>query len=73
MNLNLPEILGHRGLFHTPFFALLFLIPGIILLFTKKREYSTYLFIIAWGIILAYLITEIKGLKNTIGEGKQNA
>ena len=52
LNLNLPEILGHRGLFHTPFFALLFLIPGIILLFTKKREYSTYLFIIAWGIIL---------------------
>jgi|SRR3989344_110215 len=29
--------------------------------------------LIAWGIILAYLITEIKGLKNTIGEGKQNA
>ncbi|HLD11056.1 MAG TPA: metal-dependent hydrolase [Candidatus Nanoarchaeia archaeon] len=52
LKMPLPNLLDHRGIFHTPFFALIFFIPGIILFFTKKRNIAIYLLIATFGIML---------------------
>ncbi len=51
LGLSTP-LLIHRGITHTPFFALLFLVPGIILFMRKKHKLATYFFVIAFGIFM---------------------
>lgn len=53
--------LGHRTITHTPFFALLFLIPGLILWMQNGRRKKTgkialYLFVITFGIAMHLLL-----------------
>ena len=45
-------MLQHGGLTHTPFFALIFLIPAIILWRKKKHKTAVYFFVITFGILL---------------------
>jgi len=49
---SVPILLQHRGITHTPFFALLFLIPGIILWKKKKHKYAVYFFVATFAILL---------------------
>jgi len=44
--------LAHRTLTHTPLFALIFLLPGIILWYKKNHKVSMYFFVITFGILL---------------------
>jgi len=44
------DIFTHGGIFHTPIFALIFLIPGLILWKNKKHELAMYCFVLAFGI-----------------------
>lgn len=43
--------LMHRGFTHTPLFALIFLLPGIILWKNKKQKEAMYFFVAAFGIL----------------------
>ncbi len=54
-------IMQHGGLTHTPFFALIFLIPGIILWKKKKHKISFYFFVITFGIIFHILLDYLFG------------
>jgi membrane-bound metal-dependent hydrolase YbcI (DUF457 family) len=47
-----PMLLRHGGITHTPLFALLFLIPGIILWKKKQHIKAMNWFVIAFGIFL---------------------
>jgi membrane-bound metal-dependent hydrolase YbcI (DUF457 family) len=51
LNLFGLEII-HRTITHTPLFALLFLIPGVILWSKKKHNLAMYFFVISFGILL---------------------
>ncbi|MCX6815003.1 MAG: metal-dependent hydrolase [Candidatus Aenigmarchaeota archaeon] len=51
-NLNIPALLQHGGITHTPFFAFLFLIPAAILWKSKKHRQSAYFFVAAFAILL---------------------
>jgi len=46
----------HRTITHTPFFALIFLIPGFILWKQKKHKVAVYFFVISFGIMLHILL-----------------
>jgi len=48
--------LGHRTITHTPFFALLFLIPAIILWHHKKHKHAMYFFVTTFGILMHLLL-----------------
>jgi len=43
--------IGHGTLTHTPFFGLIFLIPGFILL-RKNHKVATYFFVICFGVLV---------------------
>ncbi|MBT7902315.1 metal-dependent hydrolase [Candidatus Woesearchaeota archaeon] len=51
-NWTIPQFLQHGGITHTPFFAILFLIPGLILWVEKKQKFAAYSFVLAFGIFL---------------------
>ncbi len=55
------ELLKHGGIFHTPFFGLIFLVPAIILLYKKKHKFSTYFFVISFGIFLHIFLDFVLG------------
>jgi len=42
----------HQSVTHTPLFALIFLIPGLILWHNKKHKTAMYFFVICFGIFL---------------------
>ncbi len=42
----------HGGFFHTPFFGLLFLIPGWYFWEKKEHKIATYFFVMTFGVIL---------------------
>jgi membrane-bound metal-dependent hydrolase YbcI (DUF457 family) len=44
--------LAHRTITHTPIFALLFLIPGLILWYNKKHKLATLFLVATFGILL---------------------
>lgn len=46
------SLLAHRGLTHTPFFAFLFLIPGLVLWYKKKHRLAVLFFVTSLGIFL---------------------
>ncbi len=46
----------HRGLTHTPFFALIFLIPAFILWKKRKHKKAMYFFVIAFGILMHVML-----------------
>ena len=50
-NFNLPEILQHGYLTHTPLFGLIFLIPAFIFIKKKKPKIAMYFFVITFGIL----------------------
>lgn len=51
-NFSVPWLIRHGGITHTPFFGLLFLIPGIMLWKRFKHKQAMYFFVIAFGILL---------------------
>ncbi|MEK6948874.1 MAG: metal-dependent hydrolase [Nanoarchaeota archaeon] len=57
--------LMHRGFTHTPLFALIFLIPAIVLWKNKKHKAAMYFFVTAFGIFthifLDYAVTADAG------------
>ena len=48
--------IAHRAFTHTPFFALIFLIPAFILLHKKKHKEAMYFFVICFAIFLHILL-----------------
>lgn len=58
---NLPDIVQHGGLTHTPFFGLIFLIPALILLKYRKHRVATYLFMIAFGVLFHITLDGLLG------------
>jgi membrane-bound metal-dependent hydrolase YbcI (DUF457 family) len=46
--------LVHGTITHTPLFALIFLIPGLLLWQRKKLHWAVYFFVIAFGILLHF-------------------
>lgn len=55
------EILKHGGVTHTPFFALLFLIPGLILWKKEKHQTAIYFFVLAFGVFFHLLLDYLLG------------
>ena len=51
LNLVGSELI-HRTITHTPFFALIFLIPGLILWYHKKHKVGMYFFVTCFGILV---------------------
>ena len=49
-NFNVPVLLQHGGISHTLLFALIFLVPGLILWRQKKHTGAMVFFVIAFGI-----------------------
>ena len=58
---NAPFLLQHGGIFHTPFFALLFLIPAFMLLEEKKHNQATYFFVATFAILLHIFLDYVIG------------
>jgi len=50
------ELMQHGGITHTPFFAALFLLPGIYLWRMKKHKQAMYFFVLAAGMLLHMLL-----------------
>ncbi len=61
LNLNVPWLFQHGGITHTPFFALLFLIPGFVFLKKKQHKISMYFFVAAFAIMLHLLLDYLIG------------
>ena len=61
LNINIPPLLEHGMITHTPFFALLFLIPAIILWKLKKHKQSIYFYMAFFGITFHLLLDFILG------------
>ena len=59
-NVFIPPLLNYGGVFHTPLFGLLFLIPATILWRNKQHKKAMYFYVITFGILfhifLDYLI-----------------
>ena len=55
-DLQTPFLLGHGGITHTPFFALLFLIPATILWRQKKHKLAICWFALAFGVLVHVLL-----------------
>jgi len=57
---KLPLLLQHGGITHTPLFALVFLIPGLILWNFSKKKYAVYCFVgvfgMMWHLFLDWLL-----------------
>ncbi|NQV09533.1 metal-dependent hydrolase [Candidatus Woesearchaeota archaeon] len=58
---GVPGLLQHGGITHTPFFAVLFLIPAVILWKKKKKKQATYFYVAVFAIILHILFDYILG------------
>jgi membrane-bound metal-dependent hydrolase YbcI (DUF457 family) len=59
---NLPFLLQHGGITHTPFFAALFLIPAFFLWRKKKgRKMAVYFFVAAFAIMLHIFLDYLLG------------
>jgi membrane-bound metal-dependent hydrolase YbcI (DUF457 family) len=60
LNLNLHWFFQHGNITHTPFFAILFLIPALFLLYGDKKKEAMFFFVMTFGILfhifLDYLI-----------------
>jgi len=56
IHFDIPLLLQHGGITHTPLFALLFLIPGIILWRMKKKKTAVYFYVAAFAIFLHLLM-----------------
>ncbi len=55
------ELLQHGGITHTPFFAALFLIPGIVLWKKDRRKEAMYFYVIVFGILLHISLDYVLG------------
>jgi membrane-bound metal-dependent hydrolase YbcI (DUF457 family) len=51
-NFNVPVLLQHGMITHTPFFAFLFLIPAFILWKKEKHKQATYFYVATFAILL---------------------
>lgn len=60
-NFNIPWLFQHGGITHTPFFALLFLIPGFILWKKQKHKSSVIFFVATFAILLHIFLDYIIG------------
>lgn len=49
---SVPDLLHHGGITHTPFFALLLVLPGLVFWWRKKHNIAMYFFVLAFGIML---------------------
>jgi len=56
LNFNVPVLLQHGEITHTPFFAFLFLIPAVILWRKKKYKQATYFYVATFAILLHILL-----------------
>ena len=61
------ELLIHGGIFHTPLFGLIFLIPAIILWKQRKNKIAVYFFIITFGILFHIFLDYLLGGANHYG------
>lgn len=55
--LSIPSLLQHGNITHTPFFAVLFFIPGFILWKIKKKKQAVYFFV-AVPVILIHVLLD---------------
>ena len=61
-----PELFHHGGLTHTPFFGIIFLVPGLVLWAVKKHKVAVIFFVLTFGIFMHSI------LDYTIGGGDPN-
>ncbi|MBR9691166.1 metal-dependent hydrolase [Candidatus Woesearchaeota archaeon] len=66
-NFNIPILLQHGGLAHTPIFGLIFLIPAFIFLKQEKHKKAMYFFVITFGILFHIFLDYFLG--GGAGEG----
>jgi len=67
LSVELPQLLQHGGLFHTPFIALLFFLGGLLLWFEKRKQWAVYGFVIAFGITFHIFLDFLLGGGNHNG------
>jgi membrane-bound metal-dependent hydrolase YbcI (DUF457 family) len=60
-NFSVPALLQHGGVLHTPLFALLFLIPGVILWANKKKKFAVYFYVACFAIFLHIFLDFLLG------------
>lgn len=58
---NIFWLLRHGGITHTPFFAFLFIIPGLILWYRRKHKLAVYFYVITFGIMLHITLDYVLG------------
>ena len=64
---SVPMILTHGGITHTPFFALIFLLPAFFLWEKKKHKHAMYFFVISFGILFHVFLDYFLGGGNHDG------
>lgn len=66
LGMEVPELLHHGGITHTPFFGLMFLVPAFLLWKFNKHKLAVIFFVLAFGPIFHSV------LDYTIGGGDAN-
>lgn len=61
LGFNVPFIFQHGGITHTPFFALLFLMPAFIFYKKKKHKIAMYFYVATFAIFLHIFLDYIIG------------
>ncbi len=61
LGFNVPWLLQHGGITHTPLFALLILIPGLVIWYRGKHRLGVYFFVAAFGIFIHLLLDFLIG------------
>jgi membrane-bound metal-dependent hydrolase YbcI (DUF457 family) len=66
-NFQVPFLLSHGGITHTPIFAFIFIIPGLILWKNRKHRPAMYFYVIAFAILLHIFLDYFLGGGNHAG------
>jgi hypothetical protein len=61
------SLFAHRGIMHTPFFALFFVVAGIIFIKYKKEQISFYFFVVAAVILIHLIFDTFIGIHDWLG------
>ena len=61
LGIEAPNIFQHGGITHTPFFALLLLIPGLALWKMERHKQAVYFFVLFFGSFLHIILDYVLG------------